>query len=128
MRKMITFYHLTFFFKKMQIILIKVPYCEKNETSSKAFLKEFHEGTNDLYESKVKWIAKMMRNQFHLKSKNPHTACAIYEGICTCKENYIGETKQNVEIPLEEHSYINKISEPSKHLKSDPMHAFTWKF
>ena len=68
-----------------------------------------------------------MRNQFHLKSKNPHPACAIYEGICTCKENYIGEAKQNVEIPLEKHSYINKISEPSKYLKSNPMPAFTWK-
>ena len=68
-----------------------------------------------------------MRNQFHLKSKNPHPACAIYEGICTCKENYFGETKQNVGIPLEEHSYINKISEPFKHLKSNPMHALTWK-
>ena len=40
-----------------------------------------------------KWVTKNMRNLFHLKSKNPHTACAIYEGVCTCKENYIGETK-----------------------------------
>ena len=39
-----------------------------------------------------------MRNLFRLKSKNPHPACVIYEGICKCKENYIGETKRNVEI------------------------------
>ena len=49
---------------------------------------------------------------------NPHPACAIYDGVCTCKENYIGETKQNVEIRWEEHSGINKISEPYRRLKA----------
>ena len=67
-----------------------------------------------------------MRNLFCLKSKSPHQACEMYEGVCTCKENYIGETKRNVEIRLEKHSNINKISEPSRHLKSNPRYAFTW--
>ena len=49
---------------------------------------------------------------------NRHPACAIYDGVCTCKENYIGETKQNVEIRWEEHSGINKISEPYRRLKA----------
>ena len=52
MRKMITFYRL--FEIKKQVILIEVPYWEKNETSSKRFLKKFHELTNDLYEIKIK--------------------------------------------------------------------------
>ena len=68
-----------------------------------------------------------MRNLFRLKSKNCHPACAISEGVCTCKENYVSETKRNVETWWEEHSNINKISEPSRHLKSNPIHAFTWK-
>ena len=68
-----------------------------------------------------------MRNLFRLKSKNPHPPCVIYEGICTYKENYVGETKRYVEIRWEEHSDINKISEPSRHLKSNPTHTFTWK-
>ena len=59
-----------------------------------------------------------MRNLFRLKSNKLHPACAIYEGVSTCKEKYIGETKRNVEIPRIEHSGINKISEPSRHLKS----------
>ena len=116
-----------FFEIKKQVILIEIPYCEKNETSSKRFLKKFHEFANDLFEIKIKWITKKMRNLFRLNSKNLHPACVIYECICTCKENYVGETKQNVEIPWEEHSDINKISEPSRHLKNNPMHAFTWK-
>ena len=68
-----------------------------------------------------------MRNPFRLKSKNPHLACAIYEGVCTRRENYIDETKRNVEIRWEKHSDINKISEPSRHLKSNPNHVSTWK-
>ena len=68
-----------------------------------------------------------MRNLFRLKSKNPHPAYVVYEKICTWKESYIGETKRNVEIRWEEHSNTNKISEPSRHLKSNLTHAFTWK-
>ena len=37
-----------------------------------------------------------MRNLFRLQSKNPHPAGAIYDGVCTFKKNYIGETKRNV--------------------------------
>ena len=73
--------------------MIEVPYCEKNEISSKRFHEKFRELTNDLYEIKIKLIAKKMRNMFRLKSKNPHTVCAMHEGVCTYKENYIGETK-----------------------------------
>ena len=47
--------------------------------------------------------------------------------MCTCKENYIAETKQNVEVRWEEHSDMSKISEPSGHLKGNPTHVFTWK-
>ena len=68
-----------------------------------------------------------MRNLLRFKSKGSHPAWAICEGVCPCKENYIEEIKRNVVIRWEEHSEINKISEPSRHLKSNPTHAFTWK-
>ena len=73
----------------------------------------------------IKWITK--KNLFRLWNKNPHPAGAIYEGVCTCKENYTGETKRNVEIRWQEHSDINKISELSRNLKSNPTYAFAWK-
>ena len=88
-----------FFEIEKQVILTEVSYCE-NET---------------------------VLNMFHLKSNDPLTTCAKYEGECTCKENYIGEMKRNVQIRWKEQSGINKISEPSRHLKSNPMHAITWK-
>ena len=44
-----------------------------------------------------------MENMLHLKSKNQHSVCVIYEGICTFKDNYIAKTKWDVEIWWEEH-------------------------
>ena len=67
-----------------------------------------------------------MTNLFCLKSKNLHPACLIYDGVCICKENYVGETKRNVENQWEEHSVINKIYEPLDILKSNQTHAFAW--
>ena len=107
-----------FFEIKKLVILIDVQYCELN--------KKFHKLTNDLYEIKIKWINLKMSNLFRLKSKNSHPDCVLYKGICTAKEHYIGATKRNVEIRWGDHSDINKISEPSKYLKSKPTYAFTW--
>ena len=63
---------------------------------------------------------------FLFKCKNPHPAGAIYKVIYTSKGNYIRETKRNVKMRWEEHLDINKISEPSRHLKNNSMNAFKW--
>ena len=47
-------------------------------------------------------------------------------GTCTCNQVYIGETARNLEVRVNEHSDINKQSEPAKHLKKHPEHKFTW--
>ena len=39
-------------------------------------------------------ITKKIRNLFHLKSEKPHPTCTICKGVCTCKENYIGERNE----------------------------------
>ena len=44
------------------------------------------------------------KNNFQLKDKSLHTACKIYEGTWICSENYVGETKRNVEIRWMEHN------------------------
>ena len=62
-----------------------------------------------------------------MKDKNPHPACKVYEGICSCSANYIGETKRNVETRWNEHENPNKDSEPAKHLRKFPDHKFDWK-
>ena len=65
---------------------------------------------------------------FHspLKEGNPYPSCKIYEGVCSCKENYIGETKRNVITRWNEHENPNKDSEPAKHFFQHPDHVFQW--
>ena len=75
-----------FFEVKRRLILIDAPHYEKNETSSKYFLKKIHWLTNNLYEDKIKWITKNVRNLFRWNSKNPHPASVINKGICTCQK------------------------------------------
>ena len=64
---------------------------------------------------------------FKVKRRNPHPACKIYEGECTCGEKYIGETVQNVEIRWQEHNSLKGDSEPVKHLTANNDHHFTWR-
>ena len=50
----------------------------------------------------------------------------IYQGECSCKETYIGETIRNAQTRFNEHEDIRKTSEPAKHLKNNTTHTFTW--
>lgn len=54
------------------------------------------------------------RSLFPLKDKTEHVSPIIYEKICKCIENYIGQTVQNVTIRLSG-DFDKKRSEPAKH-------------
>ena len=62
-----------------------------------------------------------------MKEKNPYPSFKIYEGVCSCKENYTGETKRNVITCWNEHENPNKDSEPAKNLFQHPDHVLQWK-
>ena len=72
-------------------------------------------------------MTRKVRTLFSLKSKNPHPACKIYEGTCSCGSTYIGETKRNVETRWSEHNDPRGKSEPANHLAENNGHSFTWK-
>ena len=55
------------------------------------------------------------------------TEISIHIGTCSCGEVYIGETERCSHLRFEEHENIKKTSEPSKHLKANRNHSFTWK-
>ena len=61
-----------------------------------------------------------------MKEKNSYPSCKIYDGVCSCKENYRGETKGNVITRWNEHKNPNKDSEPAKHLLQQLDHVFQW--
>ena len=115
------------FTEKKEFILVELPFCESNENVSKRFISKIHEFTENKYEVAIKWITKKVRSLFSLKDKNPYPSCQIYEGVCICGENYIGETIRNVDIRWREHQDLRKDSEPAKHLGENPQHSFTWK-
>ncbi len=110
-----------------KFILIELPYCEKNEELSKRFLQKLKLFTNDKIDFAIKWSTKKVKQLFSAKDKNPHPACKIYEGICSCGVNYIGEPERNVITRWLEHENTKKNSEPAKHLHKFPNHKFTWK-
>ena len=106
---------------------MEIPYCELNENASKKFLRKFHEFTDNRYQVLIKWKTKKVKNLFFIKDKNPHVSCQIYEGVCSCGVNYIGETERNVETQWAEHDSVNHNSEPARHLRSNPTHKFSWR-
>ena len=111
---------------KPAVILIEIPYCDKNEVASKQFIKKFNKFTNDKYDIRIKWLTRKMKTLFKLKDPCIHPACKIYKGVCTCGETYIGETIRNVEIRWKEHNIPSDKSNPSKHINSHIDHIFTW--
>ena len=74
----------------------------------------------------ILWLTRKIETLFKLKDKNTHPSHVIYRGTCICNQVYIGETARNLEVRINEHSDINKQSEPAKHLKTHPEHKFTW--
>ena len=62
-----------------------------------------------------------------LKDKNLHKSHVIYEGECSCGENYVGETMRSFEVRITEHSNICHTLEPARHLLENPSHSFQWR-
>ena len=50
----------------------------------------------------------------------------VYEGNCSCGENYIGESVRNVVLRWADYEDPNKQLESAKHLKYFPYHHFEW--
>ena len=63
---------------------------------------------------------------FPLKDKKNYISCVVYKGDCSCGSCYISETKRVAEVRWNEHNNPPKSSEPSKHLRRNINHYFTW--
>ena len=109
-----------------RFIFVEIPYCELNEIKSKHFLKKFHKFTDNSFRIVITWKTTNIRSLFPLKDKNDYKSCIIYERNCFCGSRYIGETKVNAAIRWNEHNNTTKSSEPSRQLRSNINHYFTW--
>ena len=116
-----------FLFEERKKICIKLPYCKKNEIASKKFISKLNSFTNFKYIFIILWQTRQIKSLFSLKDKNLHKSHVIYEGECSCGENYVGETMRNFEVRITEHSNICHTSEPARHLLENPSHSFQWR-
>ena len=117
-----------FLFKEpKKFVLIELPFCEKNEELSKRFLQKLKSFTDDKVEFAIRWGTKKVKQLFSAKDNNPHPSCKIYEGVCSCGNNYIGETGRNVITRWTEHENVKLNSDPAKHLRNFRNHKFTWR-
>ena len=109
---------------KKKIVLVEIPYCLKNESSSKQFIKKFDQFTNGMFDVRIKWLTKKVKTLFKVKEKSLHRACKIYKGVCSCGESYIGETIKNVEGRWDEYNNPMNKSNPPKHIENNLDHVF----
>ena len=87
-----------FFKEQKKKVCIELPFCPKNEELTKTFLEKFHAFTKNNIHVVLKRKTKKVKQFFKLKSPNPHPACKIYYGECSCGETYISETVRNVKV------------------------------
>ena len=93
-------------------------------------MKKLTDYTNNKYIFKIIWTTRNIRSLFPLKDRVQHVSCVIYEGKCTCDEEYIGETIRITDIRWKEHtspSPTSTLTDPAKHIMENPTHQFTWK-
>ena len=102
-------------------------YCPSNEHDVKRFIDRVESFTGGKVMFIVLWSTRNIKSLFPLKDKVAYRSCVIYEGQCSCKLSYIGETKTNSEVRWREHKNPAGRTEPAKHLMENTSHKFTWK-
>ena len=108
-------------------IVVGFPFCDLNEKRVSTFRKKFNYFTNDSYDSNVVWKTKKFRSFFPFKDKNLHPSCKNYYGLCSCGEDYVGETKRSVSVRYDGHKKPSKKSNPAAQLGQNIDHYFTWR-
>ena len=55
---------------KKKVVLVEIPFCLKNEISSKHFIKKFNKFTNNTFDVRIKWLTQKVKNLFRVKDKS----------------------------------------------------------
>ena len=115
-------------FDERQTLVIRLPFCPKNEEMSKTFVQKLETFTKGKFVFKIIWNTRNIRSLFSLKDRVEHMSCVIYERTCSCGKKYIGETNRIADIRWNEHNIPStEKSDPSKHLFNNVTHTFTWR-
>ena len=101
-------------FDERKKIAINLPFSNKNQHVSKQFCEKLESYTNGKVKFNIIWSTMKIKSLFEIKDNVKHFSCDVYRGICSCRNNYIGETIRNVVARIDEHEQPNSKSEPSK--------------
>ena len=113
-------------FDERKTIAINLSFSNKNEHFSKKICEKLEFHTNGKVKFNVIWSTRKIKSLFKIKGNVKHLSCVVYHGICSCGNNYIGETIKNVVTRIDELKQPNGKSEPSKQFKNNPGHQFNW--
>ena len=83
------------FEKQKPVILIQIPFYDRNEHKSKDFTPNFYECTNNKFKI-TKLYCKKEKKFFSIDSEKKYLSCNIYQRIYKFKKDYIGETERNI--------------------------------
>ena len=113
-------------FDERKTISINLPFSDKNVHFPKNFSKTSEFYTNCKVKFNIIWSTRKIKSFFKTKDDVKHLSCVVYHQICSCGNNYIGETIRNVVTRIDEYKQPNGKVEPSKHLKNNPGLQFNW--
>ena len=113
-------------FNERKTIAINLPFSNKNEHFSKMFCEKLEFYTNGKVKFNIIWATRKIKSLFKVKDNVKNLSCVICQGICSCGNNYIGETIRNAIARIDEHEQPNGKSEPSKHINNNTGHKFDW--
>ena len=81
-----------------KVVLVEISCCPKNEASSKWFIKQIDELTNSLYDMRIKWVTKAVKQLFNLKNIKSHPSCVIYVGTCGSSQTCMVRPEEMLEL------------------------------
>ena len=100
-------------FDEQKLIILRLPFSVSNEKFTKSLIKKLVIFTNNKCKFNIVWNTRNIRSLFQIKDKVKHYSCVVYEGNCSCGENYVSESVRNVVLRWAEHEDPNKQLEPA---------------
>ena len=90
-------------FDERKTIVINMSFLNKNEHFSKKLCEKLEFYANVKVKFNIIWSTRKIKSLFKIKDNVEHLSCVVYHGICSCRNNCIGETIRNVVTRIDEH-------------------------
>ena len=75
-------------FDERKLIILRLPFSESNEDITKSLIKKLVIFKNNKCTFKINYNTRNIRSLFKTEDNVKHYSCVIYEGNCSCGENY----------------------------------------